>query len=158
MEPKDRFDRCMKLAEFAAGRWDARRSYEWKLSLGLWALLAAAIHSLRVEAVPGWIPAVIILLYVFWMNNVWWANYLDRMMMRAYRRQCTMLLNADGIVYEDKYYVRAFPLLHENPKINRLFGFLMDWAVLFQIAVTTLLVLLAYHYCQVKMQPFSFPG
>lgn len=29
MNPKERFDACMKLADFWSGRGDSRRTYEW---------------------------------------------------------------------------------------------------------------------------------
>ena len=43
MSPKDRFDACVKLAEMSAQRHDARRQYEWKVSLGLWLALLAVV-------------------------------------------------------------------------------------------------------------------
>ena len=41
---KDRFDACCKLAEYWSGRHDARREYEWKVALGFWAVILAAVH------------------------------------------------------------------------------------------------------------------
>gem|GEM_PF-1046747 len=151
MTPKERFEACVKLAEFSATRWDARRAYEWKLSLGLWALLAAAIHSFRVDTIPLWLPLVVFAMYLFWMNNVWWANYLDRMMMRTYREYATKLLNEDGEIHVDKHRPKLPRWLAVHPKINRYLGFLVDWATLFQITVTGLLVWLAYWYCQINL-------
>jgi hypothetical protein len=147
MTPEERFDASIKLAEFSAGRWDARRSYEWKLSLGLWALLAAAIHSFRVDHIPAWLPLASIGLYVFWMNNIWWSNYLDRMMMRAYREHCTDLLNQAGPVYLQLYKPKLARWLAEHPRTNRFLGVFADWSSLFQIVVTSVLIFLAYRYC-----------
>jgi hypothetical protein len=54
---KDRFDAAMKLADFIAQRVTDRRQYEWKITLGLWAVLAAA--PLYVRTKP---PAVVLAL------------------------------------------------------------------------------------------------
>lgn len=145
---KDRFKASLKLAEFSAGRWDARRATEWRFSLGLWALLAAAIHSFRVTSIPSFLPWLATALYIFWINNIWWSNYLDRMIMRAYREHCTALLNKDGVIYEDKHKPKIHAWLAMRPKLNRYVGMLADWSSLFQIVVTSLLIYLAYLFCQ----------
>ncbi len=67
MTPKELFDTSMKMAEFSRLRLEADRSYEWKLSLSLWALLAGAIHTFRVKHIGWWIPTTGLLLYAFWV-------------------------------------------------------------------------------------------
>ena len=89
MTLKEIFDASMKMAEFSAGRLEADRGYEWKLSLSLWALLAAAIHSFRVDSIPWWIPAVSWFLYAYWINNFWWAHRIDNIRMHSYVNVCS---------------------------------------------------------------------
>ncbi len=147
---KERFDACFKLAQFSAGRWDARRAYEWRLSLGLWALLAVAIHSFRVDYIPAVLPWLIGAGYVFWINNIWWSNFLDRMLMRTYREYCTTLLNEDGVIYTDKHKPKIAKWFSDHPKFNRYFGVFADWSSLFQMVVTFVLTYLAYRYCRIS--------
>ena len=49
LTPKERIDSFLKLAEFRAMRWNIRHQVEWKATLGLWALMAAAIYSVKVR-------------------------------------------------------------------------------------------------------------
>jgi hypothetical protein len=62
-------DASMKLATFGASRWDARRIYEWRISFGVWALLAAAIlHGFTALPFAGGI--LLLLMYGSWLSVV----------------------------------------------------------------------------------------
>ena len=74
-------------------------------------------------------------------------------MMRAYREHCTDLLNQAHPVYLQAYKPKLAPWLAERPRINRFLGFLVDWASLFQIIVTSVLILLAFRYCYKQPEP-----
>ncbi len=65
MSSKDRFDACLKLAEFGAGRWDARRQFDWRLTFALWALLVASISLVRVEELTFLGGVFLVVLYGF---------------------------------------------------------------------------------------------
>jgi hypothetical protein len=148
MNQKDRFDSCMKLAEFGAARWDARRRYEWSLSLGLWALLAAAIYQFRIEMIPGWVFIIGPIIYLLWMNNIWWSNYIDRNLMRAFRDHARAILSVDHIKFEYPYRRPVAEWVTHRVTLNRWVGFLLDWAAFFQIAVTSTLAILVFKLCQ----------
>jgi len=47
MTQKDKFDACMKIAEYAVKNFHGRREFEWKVTLGFWALLVASIAFVR---------------------------------------------------------------------------------------------------------------
>jgi hypothetical protein len=63
MSPKDRFDAAMALMGFRAQRITDRRQYEWKITLGLWGLLAASPLYVRPRP-PDWILAGMLALLV----------------------------------------------------------------------------------------------
>lgn len=69
---KDRFDALMQLANFRRERQANRRQHEWKVTVGLWALLAAGIHS------PPDINALLLavgLLFLVWAHAVLWVHW-----------------------------------------------------------------------------------
>jgi len=49
MEPKEAalFDALMRQAEYFAGRWDGRRTDEWKTTVAMWALLVGGIYYVK---------------------------------------------------------------------------------------------------------------
>ena len=81
MDEKDRFDRFMQLADFRLRRWDARRNAEWKISLSLWALLAATALYVPIRLNMVWVSiflALIWISYTFsWALALLQRNLLD---------------------------------------------------------------------------------
>jgi hypothetical protein len=71
----------MQLAEFRAERQRSRRHLEWKLSLSLWLLLAAATYYLRKrppeEFVITALVSVILVHGIAWVWHIWRANRRD---------------------------------------------------------------------------------
>jgi len=63
---KSAFDALMKLNEFRFQRWQDRRKYEWRISLGVWALLTASIAFKKEISPPPlmWIVAWILIVTV----------------------------------------------------------------------------------------------
>jgi hypothetical protein len=53
MNDKDRCDVLLKLAEFRMTRVTSRREHEWKVTVALWALLAAGVIYLRIPNMWG---------------------------------------------------------------------------------------------------------
>jgi hypothetical protein len=47
MDPKDKFDALLKLTEHKSQLREDRRRTEWKVSFGLWALMAATAYNLK---------------------------------------------------------------------------------------------------------------
>jgi hypothetical protein len=72
---------CMKQADFAAGRFDVRRGYQWKVTLGLWTALLLANGKLWGSGFrpPVWIGGVILVCYaMLWVRGVYVGNKNDR--------------------------------------------------------------------------------
>lgn len=144
MSPKEQFDACMKLADFGAGRWDARRQYEWRLSLGVWALLAAAIGTLRVEALPVWIGILAFLLYIWWGYNLWIRNKWERDFMWNFAHESQRLLEV--------HKIKVVPP-KESLAAQR---FIADWSAQFQCGTTLLLIIVGYLACAKRISYFEF--
>ena len=71
-----KLDACMKIVEFRTKRIDGRRNHEWKVTLGLWAILAAAVvkrSDLEIsEPHLHWGLAAIVLGHAFlWVRTHW---------------------------------------------------------------------------------------
>jgi hypothetical protein len=76
MDPKDRFDAFMKLADFRAMRWNVRRQVEWKVSLGLWAVMIVSAYSFKSK--PPECLLIIFLLSIFLMHTILISQLLVR--------------------------------------------------------------------------------
>jgi hypothetical protein len=74
---------CMQIANFWAGRHDQHRQYEWKLTLGFWAVIVAGIaypKNLTVIPQPVWLPVcwITFLAYSYlWLLPLWVSNRRD---------------------------------------------------------------------------------
>ena len=154
MEPKDAVDACMKQAEYFSGRFDQRRTYEWKTTVALWTLLAAGINFVKAP-VPLWIPSLLAAAYAFmWLRGIWLANDNDKQMAMHYRNEADRLLREASV----EFNIPAPRILGEVPRwFGRLkqwclrkryfrfwFGFLLDWSMLFQLTSVLVLVVLFY--------------
>jgi len=140
MEDNDRFDALMKLADFFSGRHDARREFEWKVTLGLWAVILGAIsyheklHWPRVLCLPI-IPLAsvmtFIIYYRFWLRPLWTKNVLDRdQAFDALEQAKKVLINAG---HE--------PVFRSRSSIDVSWClFLKDWSMFFQAIATALLL------------------
>jgi hypothetical protein len=150
MTDKERFDASLALVQFSAARWDQRRSYEWKISLGLWAILAAVVHYYRVNVLSHWYGIFILSVYFNWTWNIWWANFLDRQLMRSYRIQCSEMLAAEHVKFGGGYNRRVWNWFGDRPILNRWLGFTVDYSFHFHMVVTLFLLVLVYSNCQTK--------
>jgi hypothetical protein len=81
MDDKDRAEILMQLADFRMTRVESRRAHEWKVTVSLWALLAAGIAYVRIPA--AWpvvcralalIALAVILIVVIWLHAAWWVG------------------------------------------------------------------------------------
>ncbi len=138
MTPHERFEACMKLAEFGASRHDGRREYEWKVTLGLWAVIVAAIATFHGQVLPKWLGYVTIFVFAFlWLRGVWVSNQKDKTLSLHYRQQAEQLLT-------NPMPSKEAPFTGTIPWHQQAFGFLFDWSMLFQLVTTIGLVKLAY--------------
>lgn len=146
-EQQKDFDGYMRLADFFAGRFDARRAYEWKLSLGLWAALLGAAKLLECLSFSVCIPIAITLFYgMTWLRGVWLANENDKSLFDHYRRA------ADGVL-ADPAFVAADPpgKIQVRCPEKIAFGFLHDWSLQFQLGATALASLLSWAFLNQKL-------
>ena len=129
---KARFDSLMKLAEFRSTIRESRRQHEWRVSLGIWIGMGAAIISLR--NVPVWVmyvalPSIVLGHAWLWVRSNWVANERDARLLYFFSE------TAEGIVLEDA------PTAERRPvnKCESYYGFLIHAPPLFQILATALL-------------------
>jgi hypothetical protein len=132
------FDACMKQAEYFAGRWDERRTYEWKTTVAVWALTVGGIYFVkRPELVPKWTIILLVASYAFlWLKRVWEANDVDKQQMNFYQAQ------AYAAMKDPAYTVGTPPPFTGRPIYN--VDFLKNWSMQFQLLSVALLAYLFY--------------
>lgn len=134
MNPKEQFDACAKLAELAAARHDARRGYEWKVSLGFWGALLASTTIIK-TCLPWWSPFALTVVYVIsWLIPLWAANDSDK------RRFDHFFSEAAKTISTGVSSIGADPPRLEGRLL--LLGFFKNWAMWFHIFVTFALAML----------------
>lgn len=130
-------DSLIELAKLAASRHDQRRQYEWKVSFAFWALIVGAIVkkegiNIDIDTMFGW---VLILLYAFlWLRGVWVANDNDKMLSEHFRKQ------AEAMLINSSHELGASPGKIPWNSFKFWIGFLKNWAMLFHLVVTVILV------------------
>jgi len=135
MTEPDKINACMEQAKLAYIKHNDRRAYEWKVTLGLWAVILASI--IQKVSLPFWGWSIIVGCYgFFWLAPLWTANKNDKL-------------------WHDHYINLAAKLL-QNPNhkidypperiagIKRYYGFITDWSLFFQFLTTAGLALAAY--------------
>lgn len=142
LSPKEKFDACMKLADFFRELWESRRGYEWKIAFGLWGLLAAATVTLRGRGgLPGYMVVVIVLVFEFgWLWNLWDRSDKEKKAGKHYRAQ------AEEIMIDPSHEVALYDWKEQSPFRAKIWEFATDWSMQFQLIVTLLLALAAYHF------------
>lgn len=136
------FNACIRMAEIGFGRWDARRSYEWKITIGLWTLLAAAIYR-GFEILPLLVGLLVVVGHGWWLRNIWVRHASDANLAWHFFNQ--------GQRFLAKYGVESLPE-RTDIRIGRgrdrpggsIRAFLSDWAMGFQFAVTVGLIAVLY--------------
>jgi hypothetical protein len=133
------FDKCMKQAEYFAGRWDGRRNHEWKMTISLWTLLAAAVGFLGGKGrLEQWMIPIPIVLHALWLYGVWIANDFDKRFGRYDQNQAQKLL------FDPSHKLEPIPAKH--PFVARHLVFLADWSMQFQLLAATALSLLVWRF------------
>lgn len=150
MNDKERFEACIELAKFSAQRHDARREYEWKVTLGFWALTVAGIAT-RPEwpiSVPWWIaPALSLsafLIYVRgWLYPLWAANEHDKARYFRFRRNAESILRnpALNLTLPQEEGQQPQESEEKEPAIDTSFcRFYEDWSMRFQAGTSFILL------------------
>ena len=144
---KDKFDACMTLAEYAAKNFHKRREFEWKVTLGSWALLVATIAFVQqnpqgpvATAVPSWSVFLSVIAFAFfWLRATWVANDNDKSLAHHFLYAAEAMLHDPPLQTLGK---RPPKLKIWNAKWW--FGFLTDWSPWFQLITTGFLATLLY--------------
>jgi hypothetical protein len=89
-ETKIKLDGCVKLAEYWAKRLDARRQFEWKITLAWWTLIILGVHHIHSESFRNLAhceyvaysiaaaSALEVFFVRFWLYPLWRANARDK--------------------------------------------------------------------------------
>jgi hypothetical protein len=100
MDDKERFDAFMVLAEFRRTIREARRSIEWRVTLGVWAALAATSIS-GPSTVPAYMVGefliVVFVFHVIWVGWHFRIHEKERIEMYYYKDRAERLLVRDEI-------------------------------------------------------------
>lgn len=135
------FDACFRLAEFGAGRLDARRNYEWKITFAVWTLLAAGTYR-GFEKIPVLAGVVVGLGHASWLRSVWFRHASDTEFMWHFINEAQRIISEHGVrIIPPKKELR---IGRGEPTDGRLFGFLANWSIIFQLGVTFALLLVLY--------------
>jgi hypothetical protein len=146
MTPKEQFEACMKLADYSAGRHNARRDYEWKVSLALWAALLASapvlkgiqLHALSILLVPVFYAA-------FWLRGLWIANANDKNLTEHFRAEAEKIARDPTSIT-----ILASPQKLSGSRPH--FHFMKDWAMQFHFMATLGISWLVWAYATGAMK------
>ena len=100
MNTKDRIDALMSLANFYREVREARISREWRVTFGIWVVLATvAISAASIKAIPYWVVvifAISAILFQTWWLSFHFDQYEDQAQrMYSYRDRAARLLTPD---------------------------------------------------------------
>lgn len=130
-----RSQECVELLKWATERFDKRRSYEWKITLGFWAAIMAIAYKGVFVPLSAWAVALAFF-SAFWVRGVRVANENDKLLIDYYRE---LLRNGT---------YRQITVPAEPPKIERSqrkwWSSAFDWNGCFQMGATAGIMVLAY--------------
>ncbi|MBN9078504.1 MAG: hypothetical protein J0H84_20035 [Rhizobiales bacterium] len=133
---KERFDTFLALAQYWADRKEARSQIEWKVTLGIWAILVGAI-SLYVNRpfhCPYWLLTIIPVAHALWLRGIWVGDSHDARM-RNYWVSAAQDLAEHSSMQPLKLAARPTWIKGHR----KAFGFLASWSPVLQLAITLLL-------------------
>ncbi len=132
------FDASIRQAEYFYRKFDGRRQFEWKVTLGVWTLLVGGIAFLKKpSSVPWWVTCLFVFGYVFlWLKRIWEANGLDKDRAHFYQKQA-------DCVMRDPSHLPTCPPWQKGRRWYDL-SFLSDWSMQFQAIATAVLAILFY--------------
>lgn len=131
MDPKEKFDGCMKQAEFLTQKFYNRQAYQWKITIGLWtALIASTGFLLDKDIHPslGWVIGTELSFYVIyilvWVRVIAARNRNDQSRANHFRDEAEKLLFGSAHTVPPRY------------------GFIDQyWAHIFEVVTTGIVIL-----------------
>jgi len=139
---KEKIELCLKLADFGALKHERRRQFEWKVSVGYWALLATLAYALAQSLIKLSVPLALIFVWIslvgygFWLSGVFRSNTADKSMSDHYLFEAErLLLNED---HEMERRVGIGEPLDRLSQVGHL-SFIRNWAMRFQFGTAVLL-------------------
>ncbi len=151
MTEQQRFESLMKLAEFRMGIREARRSYEWRVSLALWLGMAAGLISLKGVPLGLLITALILVVICYswlWIRWNWIAGERDARLAYFYAESAEALLSIRGSPEPDR---------RRLTQPEGLYGFVAHGPPVFQILATVLLAVGLAFFASRPTEPIA-PG
>jgi hypothetical protein len=139
MEPKDKLDAFMRLAEFQQTGLERRINIEWKMTTVLWTAIFLATGYLRSNGIQLQCEALFLYLlfltvYFVWLGFLGRANKIDKAFKEYYRNQAEQVL---GISIEH----------HEHPRVsNSLYWGAWLWL---EVVLTGIFLLASYLFLKI---------
>lgn len=137
MNDQEKIQSYIELYKIQLERYDKRRNFEWKVTMGLWTsivvltgFLAGKVH-LSWTALGGYI-FILIIFSTLWTCGGWLANAKDRNHALVYLNRIEMLL---GYTSEEKNY--------EKPRRLECYK---NWSRLFQIMAAGIIMFLSWYF------------
>ena len=134
MTDKERFDALMKLSDFWMDRWKKRSQNEYAISVGLWAILAAAIIYVKQRppefVLAGFLIATVVGYAILWARPVYLKHEQDAHWYFYYKEL------AESIV---RPHVKVRDV---NPSVPS--NFFLAYSPQFQVCTTIFLAICAY--------------
>ena len=137
MTQKDKFDCCAKQAELAFNSFNARRDHQFKITLGLWALLLLTTQFVltRPQIRPNIyvcvaIAVLVVVIHISFVCGIWLKKIYDEQIFFYFRRKCAELVAGGSYDSAD---------LPQHLTFRASWRTVQDGSSLFQIATTTLL-------------------
>ncbi|MGH6735095.1 MAG: hypothetical protein ACRECX_03315 [Methyloceanibacter sp.] len=137
MEPKEKFDALMQIANFAVARCDGRRQYEWKLTFGVWALLSATLIYVKADAFPLVFGFAVLVLYGAWLQAILKRNQNDTVIAWHSLRKANSDLKL-GLDLKQPSFIKPLE------GWRNYFGFFVNWSMGLQFWFTAGLIALFY--------------
>lgn len=142
---KEKLDGAFRMAAQIAAKTDSRNQISWRITLALWAALAAAAVAFRVEQMPIWIGPAILIVYGNWLNNIFLRHEQDSHIFWPFLKQAQILMRQSGMPVppmDSRLQIGRSHLWMPRP-----FKFLSEWALRTQFLVTLGLISADYFMC-----------
>jgi len=130
---------CLRVAEFASKQAELRQASEWKMAFGLWAVLAGGIVY-GFDQMSWIFAAAVPVLHAFWLQSVWVRHRMDKRVAWNFVNEAQRILASNDMAQIEKpNFVKIGENLSDKPFYKYALGFLLDWSMRIQFAITALL-------------------
>ena len=151
MNANDRYDACMRLAEFWSARADTRRQYEWRIVLGFYAFMILVVTYLpRDTYTKAYVTIGIAAYIILFLRGNWVASTKDK------EQAWYFVGAAERILSDETYKVErrpaTFKLLSGH---RRWIGAFFDWNTRFQILIAGMFLIVFYLLPQLAKLPLG---